>query len=212
VPAAIVTGSDSGIGKATAVHLARAGYDVGITWHQDEEGALDTARQVELQERRAEVRRLDLADLPAAADVIDELAEALGGLDVLVNNAGTGRSGPFLELSWADWTHTLDVDLNGAFLYALGGLTKQMALELGRHGITVNSVAPGEIATPMTGNEDVDPRTLQRRAIPVGRPGDANEVAALIVYLCGDAAAYNTGASYVIDGGMLLVAAERNRD
>src|SRR5207244_4225143 len=77
---AIVTGSDSGIGKATAVALARDGFDIGITWHEDEEGAQSTAREVEEHERRAEVRRLDLAGLPAAADVIDELVEALGGV------------------------------------------------------------------------------------------------------------------------------------
>jgi NAD(P)-dependent dehydrogenase (short-subunit alcohol dehydrogenase family) len=252
VPAAIVTGSDSGIGKATAVHLARAGYDVGITWHEDEDGANGTAREVEAEGRHAEVRKLDLAKLDAAADVIDELAEALRGVDVFVNNSGTSRNGPFLELAWEDWRQTLDVDLNGAFLCAqraarrmvqqgrggrivnvtsvhehvplpesaayvtakhgLGGLTKQMALELAAHKITVNAVAPGEIATPMTGNEDVDPRTVERPGIPARRPGDANEVAALIAHLCSESAAYITGASYIIDGGLLLMAAVRNND
>src|SRR3954462_14132428 len=112
MPAAIVTGSDSGIGKATAVALARAGHDVGVTWHEDEDGARDTAREVEGAGRRAEVRRVELARLPDAADGIDGLAATLGGVDVLVNNSGTSRSGPFLELSFDDWTHTLDVDLN----------------------------------------------------------------------------------------------------
>ena len=64
----------------------------------------------------------------------------------------------------------------------------------------------------MTGNEDVNPRTLDRPGIPLGRPGDANEVAALIAHLCSGAAEYITGASYVIDGGLLLMAAEQNRD
>jgi NAD(P)-dependent dehydrogenase (short-subunit alcohol dehydrogenase family) len=252
MPVAIVTGSDSGIGKATAVQLARAGYDLGITWHEDEEGARETAREIEAKGRRPEVRRLDLLKLPAAADVIDELADVLGGVDVFVNNSGTSRGGSFLDLSWDDWRQTLAVDLDGAFLCAqraarrmvrqerggrivnvtsvhehvplpdsvayvtakhgLGGLTKQLALELAEHGITVNSVAPGEIATPMTGNEDVDPRTLERPSIPARRPGDANEVAALIVHLCTDEAAYITGASYVIDGGLLLMAAVRNSE
>jgi NAD(P)-dependent dehydrogenase (short-subunit alcohol dehydrogenase family) len=94
--------------------------------------------------------------------------------------------------------------------HGLGGLTKQMALELAELRITVNAVAPGEIATPMTGNEDVDPRTLERPSIPAGRPGDANEVAALIAFLCTDAAAYITGSSYVIDGGLLLTPAVRD--
>ncbi|HWG57105.1 MAG TPA: SDR family oxidoreductase, partial [Gaiellaceae bacterium] len=248
-PVAIVTGSDSGIGHATAVALATAGFDVGITWHEDDAGAERTRELVLERGRRAEVRRLDLARLPQAAAVVDELADALGGIDALVNNAGTGRSAPFLELGWDDWRHVLDVDLDGAFLCAqraarrmvaqgrggrivnvtsvhehvpkheaaaycaakggLGLLTKVMALELAEHGITVNSVAPGEIATPMTGNEDVDPRTVERESIPAGRPGDANEVASLIAWLCTRDAAYVTGSSYVIDGGLLLMAAVR---
>jgi NAD(P)-dependent dehydrogenase (short-subunit alcohol dehydrogenase family) len=249
---AIITGSDSGIGKATAVELAKRGHDVGITWHEDEDGAQATAREVESHGRRAEVRRLDLGKLPKAANVIDELIDALGGVDVFVNNSGTGSNAPFVELDYDDWKHVLDVDLNGAFLCAqraarrmveqgrggrivnvtsvhehvplpesaayvaakhgLGGLTKQMALELAEHGITVNSVAPGEISTPMTGQEDVEPRTQERESIPAGRPGDAREVAAMIAYLASDEAAYVTGSSLVIDGGLLLMAAVRNAD
>ena len=244
---AIVTASDSGIGKSTAVALAKVGCDVGITWHEDESGARSTAAEVESHGRRAEVRRLDLLDLPAATAVIDELADALGGLDVLVNNAGTGTSSPFLEFSLEDWRHDLDVDLTGAFLCAqtaarrmveagnggrivnvtsvhehvpkpglaaycsakggLGLLTKVMALELAEHGITVNAVAPGEIATPMTGAEDVDPATLDRPNIPVGRPGHADEIAAAIAFLASPEASYASGASFVVDGGMLLMAA-----
>src|SRR3712207_7218629 len=89
---AIVTGSDSGIGRATAVALAEQGCDVGITWHRDEAGAQGTAEEVRALGRRAELRQLDLTQLPGAADVVDELADALGGVDVLVNNAGTGSS------------------------------------------------------------------------------------------------------------------------
>jgi len=246
---AIVTGSDSGIGKATAVALAERGYDVGITWHEDEDGAQATASEVQAKGVRAEVRQLDLSKLPKAANVIEELMDELGGIDVLVNNSGTGDKAPFLELEFDAWKHTLDVDLNGAFLCAqraarrmvaqgrggrivnvtsvhehvplpesvayvaakhgLGGMTKQMALELAEHGITVNAVAPGEIATPMTDQEDVDPRTQHRDSIPAKRPGDAREVAAMIAYLATDEAAYVTGSSLVIDGGLLLMAAVR---
>src|SRR3954453_10290576 len=179
MPAAIVTGSDSGIGRATAVALARDGYDVGITWHEDEAGAHETAEEVRAIGRRAEVRRLDLSDATNGPPVVEELADALGGLDVLVNNAGTGDSTPFLEVSLDTWRHVLETDLTGAFLCAqaaarrmvaagggggvghvqaihehvplegsapycaskggLGLLTKVMALELARHGITVNA-------------------------------------------------------------------------
>lgn len=108
---AIITGSDSGIGKATAVTLAKAGCDVGVTWHTDEAGAQDTAEQVRRAGVRAEVRHLDLTKLPHAGDVIDELAEALGGLDILINNAGTMADKPFLELDLdarggTPWTST----------------------------------------------------------------------------------------------------------
>jgi NAD(P)-dependent dehydrogenase (short-subunit alcohol dehydrogenase family) len=78
-----------------------------------------------------------------------------------------------------------------------------MALELGAAGITANSVAPGEIATPMTGQEDEDPRTVHRPGVPLGRPGDAREVAAVIAFLASPASAYVTGASWTVDGGML---------
>jgi NAD(P)-dependent dehydrogenase (short-subunit alcohol dehydrogenase family) len=249
--AAIITGADSGMGKATAVELARRGHDVGITYSRDADGANATAEEVRSHGRRAEVRQLDLTQAAGVAPAIDELTRSLGGLDVLVNNAGTGATTPFLELELAEWRDVLAVNLTGAFLAAqaaarhmvdrgvrgrivnvtsvhehvplegatpyvvskhgLGGLTKSMALELAEHGITVNSVAPGEIATPMTGQEDEDPHGTQRPAVPLGRPGDAREVAALIAYLASPEAGYTTGASYVIDGGMLLMAAQANQ-
>jgi NAD(P)-dependent dehydrogenase (short-subunit alcohol dehydrogenase family) len=242
---AIVTGSDSGIGRATAVRLARDGFDVGVSWHEDEQGGDETAEEIRKHGRLAEVRRLDLSDLPAAADVIDELADALEGVDVLVNNAGTGGGAPMLELSYEDWRHTLSVDLDGAFLCAqraarrmveqgcggrivnvtsvhehtpmlnngaytvakhgLGGLTKQLALELGRHGITANSVAPGMVATPMTHLEDEDPTNHPKPEYPIPRPGDAREIASCIAWLCSPEAAWTTGASFVVDGGFMLV-------
>ncbi|MGW3098369.1 SDR family oxidoreductase [Streptomyces sp. NPDC001102] len=240
---AVVTGSDSGIGRATAVRLARDGLDVGITFHTDHEGAQETAEEVRALGRRAEVARLDLTGLPDAADTVDELAGRLGRLDVLVNNAGTGTMTPFLDLELDTVREVLDVDLIGPFLCGqraarhmirqgdggrivnvtsvhehqprvgaapycaakggLGLLTQVMALELAEHGITVNAVAPGEIATPMTGQEDGDVHAESRPGIPLGRPGDAREVAAVIAFLAGPDASYVTGASWSVDGGML---------
>jgi NAD(P)-dependent dehydrogenase (short-subunit alcohol dehydrogenase family) len=240
---AVVTGADSGIGRATAVRLAQEGMDVGITWHSDEKGALETADEVREAGRRAEVAWLDLTELPDAADAIDTLAEALGGLDVLVNNAGTGTSTPFLDLDHHTVRQVLEVDLLGPFLCSqraarrvieqgrggrivnvtsvhehqprvgaapycaakggLGLLTQVMALELAEYGIMANAVAPGEIATPMTGQEDEDVSQKDRPGIPLGRPGDAREVASVIAFLAGSEASYTTGASWVVDGGML---------
>src|SRR5918993_5659327 len=113
---AIVTGSESGIGRAIAVALAEQGCDIGITWYREQADAEGTAEEVRALGRRAEVRHLDLTRLPEAADVVDELAEALGGVDVLVNDAGTGHSTPLLDLDLATWREVMATDLDGAFL------------------------------------------------------------------------------------------------
>jgi NAD(P)-dependent dehydrogenase (short-subunit alcohol dehydrogenase family) len=243
---AIVTGSDSGIGQATASLLASEGFDVGLTCHEDTEGVRTTAREIELRGQRSFVEPFDAA-APDAGDVVGRLAERLGGLGVLVNVAGTGHLDPVVELSFEQWRHVLATDLDGPFLCAqaaaramveagkggrivnvtsvhehlprlgaaaycsakagLGMLTKVLALELGEHGITVNSVAPGEIATEMTGMDEAEAYHQQRPGNPLGRPGHVVEVASLIGFLASPRSAYVTGSSLTVDGGLSLMAA-----
>ena len=240
---AIVTASDSGIGRATSVALAASGLDVGVTWHTDQDGALDTAAGVRDAGGKAEVAHLDTSDLASCGNVIDELSDRLGGLDVFVNNAGTGSATLALDMTVDEWRHVVATDLDGAFVclqraarrmvaaghggrliavtsvhehqprvgsaaydaakHGLGGLMKTLALELGQYAITANCVAPGEISTPMTGQEDQDPHQKARPGVPLGRPGDAREIAAVIAFLASPQAAYVTGASWPVDGGML---------
>jgi NAD(P)-dependent dehydrogenase (short-subunit alcohol dehydrogenase family) len=243
---AIVTGGDSGIGRATAQLLAREGFDVGITFHTDEDGARATAREIEARGQKAHVERLEAAS-PDAGEVVDLLVSQLGGLGVLVNVAGTGHSTKAVDLPYEKWREVIATDLDGPFLCAqhaarvmlaadqggrivnvtsvhehvprlgsaaycaakagLGMLTKVMALELGEHGITVNAVAPGEIATEMTGMDESEAYHQERPGNPIGRPGHVNEVASVIAFLASPRAAYVTGSSYVVDGGLMLMSA-----
>jgi len=242
--AAIVTGSDSGIGRAAALALARDGFDIGVSWHTDEAGATRTADLVRQRGQAASVARLDLEcerDIPA---VIASLVTALKGLHVLVNNAAVDHRSDILAETLDDWSRVLRVNLTGQFLCGqaaakamvsqgeggrivnvtsihehvparraaaycaakagLGILTKVMALDLAPYGITVNAVAPGHIATEMTGWRGVPAVLPSRHAIPAGRIGAAEDVASAIAYLCSEACHYTTGTSILVDGGLLL--------
>jgi NAD(P)-dependent dehydrogenase (short-subunit alcohol dehydrogenase family) len=243
---AIVTGSDSGIGRATAELLATEGFDVGLTFHSDEEGIRETAEEVAKRGQRCFVEAFD-ASTPDAGSVVDRLTRQLGGLGVLVNVAGTGHSNRVVDLPLEKWREVIATDLDGPFLCAqraarhmidagqggriinvtsvhehvprlgaaaycsakagLGMLTKVLALELGEHAITVNSVAPGEIATEMTGMDESEAYHQPRPGNPLGRPGHVNEVASLIGFLASPRSAYVTGASLTVDGGLSLMAA-----
>ncbi len=89
--------------------------------------------------------------------------------------------------------------------HGLGGLVETMAIELGPLGITVNAVAPGEIATPLNDMTSEDAQHERRPGIPLARPGTPEEIAAVIAFLASPAASYVTGASWAVDGGMLLM-------
>jgi len=186
----------------------------------------------------------DVARMVAAA------RRALGGIDVLINNAGTARRDPFLAIAAGDWDRIIAVNLRGMFLVAQavsrrmvaqgsgviinmsstnglageehyahynaskGGvllLTKTMAVELGGHGIRVNALCPGYIHTPLNeatsasiGGAEFE-TAYARARIPLGRVGQAEEVAAAYAFLASDDASFIHGTALVIDGGQLAV-------
>jgi NAD(P)-dependent dehydrogenase (short-subunit alcohol dehydrogenase family) len=237
----VLTGADSGIGRASAVQLARAGFGIGIHCAPgEEESAQDAVDELRGLGVPAEWRAADFLDLPGSTAVVEELADAVGGRWWgLVNNAGGGDDAPLLEMGFEQWRRNLSLNLDAAFLCGqraaarmvaagggrivnitsvhetqprvgaaaycaakggLGLLTQVMAIELADKGVTVNAVAPGEIATPLTGAEDetTDPRP----GVPLGRTGLAHEVGTVVAFLVSDASSYVTGASWRVDGGM----------
>ena len=247
---ALVTGSDSGIGQATATELAREGADVVVTFRRDEDGAAATRSQVEALGRRAIAVQADLTDEGAVERLFDRAVGSFGRVDILVNNAGVNGTGvEIVDMETATWDRAMRTNLYGYFFCArrfarerraAGGggriinitsihdeapspgnaeydttkggqqmLTRTLALELAPLRITVNAIGPGMILTPMNQASVEDPAVRERHAakIPLERAGTPAEVARLVVYLASDDAAYVTGTTVYIDGGLMRVQA-----
>ena len=241
---ALITGGNSGIGKAIALAYGRAAADVAIDYVSEPDAAEDVRKQIEGMGRRAITIRADISRVEQVKEMVGRTVGELGRIDVLVNNAGLQIQKHFPELTPEDWDKMLSVDLRGTFLVTLytvqemikrkfgriinvtsvhqeipkpyfapycaakagvGMLTKTLAVELAPYKISVNSIAPGAIETPM--NVDVlrDLEKLRRvlSQVPWGRMGRPEEVADLAVYLASDAADYITGSTFVIDGGLI---------
>lgn len=133
---AVVTASDSGIGRSCAVMLAEAGYTVGITWRSDEEGAQETARLVESKGQLAQVRQLDLSDPQGGGQQLAQLINSLGRIDVLVNNAGVMTKADFLDVTFEDWRKVFTVDVDGAFV--CGQIAARHMVDQGDGGRIIN--------------------------------------------------------------------------
>jgi glucose 1-dehydrogenase len=249
----LVTGGSSGIGQAIAVRFAEAGSNVAINYLTTAAEARDTDEQVHACARR--VRQEGVRDVLVQGDVsreddvvrmVAETAGELGGLDVLVNNAGIQVSRPSHELSAADFDKVLAVNLRGAFLCAReairqflreerpgvilnvssvhqqipkpeylgyscskGGmlnLTRTLALEFAARGIRVNGIGPGATITPINSAWIDDPVKKEQveSHIPMARAGTADEMGGVACFLASDDAAYITGQTLFVDGGLTL--------
>jgi glucose 1-dehydrogenase len=249
----LVTGGSSGIGQAIAVRFAEYGANVAINYLSTPEEAEDTEEQV--RACVAKVQRHGVQDVLVGGDVskeedvvrmVGEAAEQLGGLDVLVNNAGIQISRPSDELSSADFDKVIAVNLRGSFLCgreairhflsdgkkgsivnvssvhqlipkpdylgysaSKGGmqnLTRTLALEYADRGIRVNGVGPGATVTPINRAwiDDPEKRRQVEEHIPMKRAGDADEMAGVTCFLASDEAAYITGQTIFVDGGLTL--------
>jgi glucose 1-dehydrogenase len=249
----LVTGGSSGIGQAIAVRFAEYGANVAINYLTVPEEGRDTEEQV--QACVAKVQREGVRDVLVQADVSKEddvvrmLGEAvneLGGVDVLVNNAGIQISRPSDELPVKDFDKVLAINLRGAFLSAreairhflaeekpgsivnissvhqlipkpdylgysvskggMQNLTRTLALEYAGRGIRVNGVGPGATVTPINQAwvEDPEKRAQVEEHIPMRRAGSADEMAGVTAFLASDEAAYITGQTIFVDGGLTL--------
>jgi glucose 1-dehydrogenase len=251
----LVTGGTSGIGQAIAVRFAEYGANVAINYLRTPDEAEDTEDKV--RACVASVRQMGVRDVLVQGDVskepdvlamFDDAADKLGGIDVLVNNAGIQISRPSHELSAEDFDKVIAVNLRGSFLCAReaikgylendtpgvvinissvhqlipkpnylgysaskGGmmnLTRTLALEYAKHGIRVNGIAPGATVTPINRAWIEDPvkREMVVSHIPLARAGTADEMAGVTCFLASDDAAYITGQTIVVDGGLTLYA------
>jgi len=112
---ALITGSSKGIGRGIAMAFARAGADVVINYNSDPRGAQEAVAEVEALGRRAVAIQADLGQVVAVRQLVEHSTDALGGLDVLVNNAGIERHAAFTDVSEADFDAVVDVNLKGVF-------------------------------------------------------------------------------------------------
>ena len=237
---ALVTGASGGIGAEIARALHGAGAAV----------ALSGTRLEPLQAlagelgARAHVLACDLSDAEAVEALPKRAAEAMGAVDILINNAGITRDNLFMRMSDEEWAAVLNVNLTSTFRLCRGvlrgmmkarwgrivnissvvgatgnpgqgnyaaakagmvGMSKSLAAEVASRGITVNCVAPGFITTAMTEQLTEEQKARILTQVPAGRMGEASEIAAAVRYLASPEAAYVTGTTLHVNGGMAMI-------
>lgn len=112
---AVVTGSSRGIGAATALRLAREGYDVTVNYFSNHDLAAQVVRDIEAAGRRAIFRQADVADPVAVKALFDANDEAFGGVDVVINNAGIMNVGPFAQMTDEAFDRMMATNVKGSF-------------------------------------------------------------------------------------------------
>lgn len=237
---ALVTGASGGIGAEIARQLHAAGASVGLSGTRVD--PLE-ALAAELGDR-AHVLPCNLSDMAAVDALPKQAAEAMGSVDVLVNNAGITRDNLFMRMSDDEWQSVLNVNLTATFKLCKGvmrgmmkarwgriinissivgaignpgqanyaaskagmiGMSKSLAYEVASRGITVNAVAPGFIETAMTDKLTDDQKSGIMGQIPAGRMGTPAEISSAVLYLASPEAAYVTGTTLHVNGGMAML-------
>jgi NAD(P)-dependent dehydrogenase (short-subunit alcohol dehydrogenase family) len=244
-PAALVTGASYGVGAATALALARDGFDVAVTATKSQNLAV-TVQSLEAAGARAVPVVLDLRAESSIEQATAEIVAAFGRLDVLVNNAGANLRKYASEVTPDEWDAVMAVNIRGTFFLtqrvgrhfiaagqggsivniasthglvgaverstygiskaALIQMTRMLAVEWAEHGIRVNAIAPGRMATPSPSRaakgQDRAYMDAMLKRIPLHRLAGVEEVAATAAYLVSPAAASMTGQVLVLDGGL----------
>jgi 3-oxoacyl-[acyl-carrier protein] reductase len=237
---ALVTGASGGIGGAIARSLKTQGAEVALS------GTRVDALKVLADElgEGTHVCPADLSTAEGAEQLVKDASEAMGGVDIAVNNAGLTRDTLAMRMKDDDWQLVLDVNLSAAFRlskaclrgmmksrwgriigitsivgvtgnagqtnYAASkagmiGMSKSLAQEVASRGITVNCIAPGFITTAMTDELNDDQKQALIGGVPAGRMGEVEEIASAVVYLASDEAAYVTGQTLHVNGGMAMI-------
>lgn len=245
---AIVTGGSSGIGRAISMELGRCGADIAFCFLDSGSDARSDAQEVASRLRDLDVnvflRSCDVRDSEEVDTFVEEAQKELGGVQILINNAGIGADAPVWKMEDDAWEVVVRTNLDGAFYFTravapfmraqehgkivnitsvhgirsefgisnyasskagLIGLTRSTAVELGRKNINVNAVAPGYIRTTRL-TDGVPPEILDqaRERASLGRLGDPQDVAGVVLFLCSEPARHITGAVIPVDGGYLL--------
>jgi acetoacetyl-CoA reductase len=212
---AVVTGGTRGIGAAISKALKAAGHKVAATY-----GGNDEAANKFKSDTGIAVYKWDVADAKSCADGLAKVAADLGPVEILVNNAGITKDGVFHRMSWDNWSAVIRTNLDSMFTMTrplIEGMRERnfgriinissinaLAQENAAKGIAVNCICPGYIATDMVAAMPADALKKVVAQIPIGRLGEVDEIADLVVYLASDKAGFFSGSVLTVNGGQYI--------